>query len=92
MKRHADFKVELLRDPEVRREYDALEGEFELVRTLIKARASAGLTQAEVAERMGTTQSTVARLEGGRSTPTWKTLQRYAEATGTRLRVQLEQR
>ena len=90
MKTHTEFKRELLRNAGVREEYDRLAPEFEVVRTLIEARARAGLTQAEVAERMGTTQSVVARLEGGRSAPTWKTLQRYAQATGSRLRVTLE--
>jgi len=90
MKTHAELKDELLRDPEVRREYERLGPEFELIRSLVAARARAGLTQAEVAERMGTTQSVVARLESGRSTPTWKTLKRYAQATGSRLRVDLE--
>ncbi len=90
MKSHAELKKELLEDPEVRREYEALEPEFELIRALVEARSRAGLSQAEVAERMGTTQSVVARLEGGSTSPTWRTLNRYAEATGSRLRVTLE--
>lgn len=90
MKSHTELKGEMLNDPEVRREYERLAPEFEMIRTLIEARTRAGLSQAEVAERMGTTQSVVARLEGGRSMPTWKTLQRYAQATGSRLRVSLE--
>lgn len=90
MKTHAELKRELVRDPEVRQEYERLGPEFEVVRALVEARARAGLTQAQVAERMGTKQSVIARLEGGRSAPTWKTLQRYASATGSRLRVPLE--
>ncbi|MBK1735842.1 transcriptional regulator [Halorhodospira abdelmalekii] len=92
MKSHEDFKAELLEDPEVRREYDQLAPEFEFIQTLVSARSQAGLSQAEVARRMGTTQSVVARLEGGRTAPTWKTLTRYAEATGRRIRLQLEER
>jgi transcriptional regulator with XRE-family HTH domain len=49
----------------------------------------AGLTQTEVAERIGTTQSAIARLEGGGVSPSLATLRRYAEATGTRLQVSL---
>lgn len=90
MKTHAELKQELLSDPDVRREYERLGPEFELIQSLIEARSRAGLTQAELAERMKTTQSVVARLEGGRSTPTWNTLRRYAEATGSRLRVSLD--
>jgi ribosome-binding protein aMBF1 (putative translation factor) len=90
MKTHAELKQELLSDPEVRREYERLGPEFELIQSLIRARSRAGLTQAELAERMKTTQSVIARLEGGRSTPSWKTLRRYAEATGSHLRVSLD--
>jgi len=90
MKSHAELKRELLRNPEVRQEYERLAPEFDVVRALIEARARAGLTQAQVADLMGTTQSVVARLEGGRTAPTWTTLKRYANATGSRLRVTLD--
>lgn len=78
------------KDPEFIREYDALEEEFALAASLIKARIQAGLTQEEVAARMGTTQSAVARLEGGKSLPSTATLIRFARATGTRLRFSFE--
>ncbi|MBI3090781.1 MAG: helix-turn-helix transcriptional regulator [Candidatus Tectomicrobia bacterium] len=79
----------MLADAEVRHAYDALAAEFDLARELIAARARAGLTQAQVAERMGTSQSAVARLEGGRRLPSMTTLLRYAEATGSRPVVKL---
>lgn len=82
-KRYRAFRAKVLRDRAVRREYEALAPEFELARELIAARARAGLTQAELAARMGTTQSAIARLEGGRL-PSLRTLLRYAEATGAR--------
>ncbi|WP_081609030.1 MULTISPECIES: helix-turn-helix domain-containing protein [Rhodospirillales] len=63
--------------------------EFEIAETLIRARQRAGLSQAEVAKRMGTTQSVVARLESGRSLPSSTSLARYAAATGSRLHVEL---
>lgn len=78
------------KDPEFVREYDALEEEFALATALVKARADAGLTQEEIARRMGTTQSAVARLEGGKSRPSTTTLAKFAKATGTRLRVSFE--
>ena len=77
-------------DPEYVREYEALEEEFALANALIGARAQAGLTQAELAERMGTTQSAIARMEGGRAKPSTTTLAKLAKATGTRLRVSFE--
>ena len=76
--------------PEFQSEYDALEEEFALASALIKARSEAGLTQEELARRMGTTQSAIARMEGGKSRPSTTTLQKLAAATGTRLRVSFE--
>jgi ribosome-binding protein aMBF1 (putative translation factor) len=82
---------EWLQDPEFRAEYDALEGEFALATALIEARARAALTQAQVAERMGTTQAVIARLESGRTKPSTRTLERFARATGMRLRIHFEE-
>ena len=78
------------KDPEYMREYEALEEEFALAAALIGARADSGLTQEEIAVRMGTTQSAIARLEGGKSRPSTTTLAKFAKATGTRLRVSFE--
>ncbi len=77
-------------DPEFQREHEALEEEFALAAAVIKARSEAGLTQEELARRMGTTQSAIARMEGGKSRPSTTTLQKLAAATGTRLRVSFE--
>jgi ribosome-binding protein aMBF1 (putative translation factor) len=79
-----------MKDPDYRREYDALEEEFSLIGALIEARTRAGLTQAEVARRMKTTQATIARLESGGTRPSTRTLHRFAEATGTRLKISFE--
>ena len=76
-----DFKARLLADPEVRAEYDALAPEFEIASELLRARLRAGLSQAELAARMGTSQSTIARLESGQTLPSTKTLLRFAQAT-----------
>ncbi len=77
-------------DPEFVREFDALEGEFAMAQAFIHARTAAGLTQAELAERMGAKQSFIARLESGRMLPSVRTLQKFAAATGTKLRVQFD--
>lgn len=71
-------------------EYNALEEEFELADALIKARSEAKMTQEQVAKAMGTTQEQVARLESGRTLPSTRTLKRYAQATGSRLRISFE--
>src|SRR5436189_5900805 len=85
-----DLKAMLLKDPEVRREYDALEEEFAVILEVAKARKRAGLSQAELARRMKTTQSTIARLESGRGLPSTRTLDRFAKATGHRLKISFE--
>lgn len=78
------------RDPKYRKAYEELASEFELASVLIETRLHAGLTQEQLAERMKTTQSTVARLEGGRANPSTKTLEKFAQATGTRLKIVFE--
>ena len=84
------LKDRMLADAQVREDDDARGAEFELASELIAARVRAGLTQSELAERMGTTQSAVARLESGRQLPSMRTLARYAKATGSRPVVKLE--
>jgi ribosome-binding protein aMBF1 (putative translation factor) len=79
-----------LKDPEFRAEYGALEAEFALASALIEVRGRAGMTQAQVAQAMGTTQAVIARFESGRIKPSTRTLERFAEATGTRLRIRFE--
>ena len=83
------LKRKWLKDPKVKKAYEKMSPEFEVARALINARNNAGLTQEEVAMRMGTTQSVVARLEAGQTLPSIKSLYRYAEATGTKPEIQL---
>ena len=84
-----ELKKRFMEDPEFREAYAQADEEYALVEALVRARAAAKLTQADVAQRLGTTQSAIARLEGGRVSPSFATLRRYAEATGTRLTVGL---
>lgn len=84
-----NVKKKLLKNPKVRAEYERMGPEFALIRSMIEARTKAGLSQDELAERMGTTQSTVARMESGKQLPSLRTLYRYAEATGTRPVIKL---
>src|SRR5436305_14774002 len=83
----------MLENAEVRAEYDALAEEFALLDELLRARRRAGLTQAEVAARMGTKTPAVARLEGGggsqQHSPSVDTPQKYARADGCRLDIRL---
>lgn len=88
---HKELKARALERADVKTEYDRLDEEFRFLDEFLKARAAAGVTQAEVAERIGTTQSAVARLESGRGkhSPTIATLEKYAHALGCRLELRL---
>ena len=88
---HKELKVRALKRADVKSEYDKLEEEFIFLDEFLKARSSAGITQAEVAERIGTTQSAIARLESGKGkhSPSLATLQKYARALGCRLELRL---
>lgn len=92
-KTHEQMLNEWHGDPEFQAAYDALETEYVLLRELLQARQDVGLTQAEVAERMGTKAPAVTRLEtslsGSRHSPTIATLKKYARAVGCRLEVHL---
>lgn len=79
-----------MQDPAFKAEYDAPEEAFALANALIHARRQADMTQEQVATAMGTSQAAVARLESGRTPTTTKTLERFARATGMRLRIGFE--
>lgn len=85
-----DLKKDLLKRADVRAEYDALAEEFSIAEALIRARSEADMTQTDVAQKMHTSQSYVAKMEGGQVSPSIKALQRYAAATGSRLKISLE--
>ena len=82
--------AQLRKDPAYVAAYDALEEEFALASSLIKARGDADMTQEQVAHAMGTTQAVIARLESGRTRPSTRTLDRFAKATHSRLRITFE--
>ncbi|MEO9460755.1 MAG: helix-turn-helix transcriptional regulator [Lentilitoribacter sp.] len=85
-----ELKKDWLKEPDVKSAYDALAEEFSIAEALIRARAEADMTQEQVAEKMQTSQSYVAKLESGRVSPSMKALQRYAAATGSQIKISLE--
>lgn len=93
MKTHEEMVGNWMKDPAFKAGYDALSDEFGLFDEMLKARHKAGLTQAQIARKMGTKTPAIARLESaGRNrcpSPTLTTLNRYAEAVGCRLKIQL---
>jgi len=90
MARIADMHKSWMKRPKYKKVYEALREEFTLASAVIDARNRAGLTQQELAKKMGTTQPVVARLESGRVRPSMRTLARLAEATGSRLLISFE--
>jgi len=90
MMKFNDLHKKLMKDPAYRKEYDALEEEFALIAAVAKARMRSGLSQAQLAKRMKTTQSAIARLESGRGRPSTRTLIRFAKATGHKLKISFE--
>ena len=90
MTKVADLHKRWMAEPAYQEAHAASKGEFALAHELIAARVHAGLTQEQLAQRMGTTQSAIARLESGLRMPGVRTLEKLAEATGTRLLVRFE--
>jgi transcriptional regulator with XRE-family HTH domain len=90
---HAGPKEEAMSNPAIRAAYEEMETEFSLLRQMLEARRKAGLSQAQVADRMGTKAPAVTRLESslstGKHSPSLATLRRYAHAVGCELRVNL---
>ncbi len=84
-----DIKSQWMKDADFRKAYHDLDLEYEISLELIQARINSGLTQEQIAVRMGTTQSVIARLESGRRLPSVKTLALYAKATHTRIHFNL---
>lgn len=86
-----NLKNKALENPKVKKEYDKLEAEFELIDTLLFMRKKSGLTQDEIAKKMGTQKSNISRLEKGSSNPSWKTLQNYAHACGFEIHMEVHE-
>ena len=93
-KTHEQLMEAWMSDPEFKTAYDALEEEFQLLREMLQARQRAGLTQAQVAESMGTKAPAIARLEAftlrDKSSPSIQTLRKYAKAVGCHLDIHLK--
>lgn len=83
-----EYVAKKLKNPEFRTEYDALEPEFAIVHAMIEARKNAGLTQTQLAEKIGIDQSDISRLENGEGNPSLRTLKRLAAAMDMRLKLE----
>lgn len=85
-----EHKKKLLADPEVKKYYDELEPEYELIRAVLDKRLKKKMSQAELAKKLGTGQSAISRLESGEANPSFKFLQKLAQALGARLRISFQ--
>ena len=89
-RKHLDFEVwkkQALKNPKFKAEYDKLQPEFALIRAMIEGRMKRGVTQKKLAERIGTKQSVISRLESGKANPSVAFLKRFAKALNARLEV-----
>ncbi len=83
-----EVKQELLKDPEFRKEYEALEPEMDIMRAILDARTRAGLTQAELSKKSGISQADISRLENGTRNPSLALLKRLAEAMDSVIKIE----
>jgi transcriptional regulator with XRE-family HTH domain len=88
---HKQLRAKALANPEVKAEFESVRPEYAVLDEFLKIRAAKGLTQNQIAEKIGTTQSVIARLESGKSkhSPSIATLSRYAEALDCQLEIRL---
>ena len=89
MESFEQFKKEALKNPEVRKEYERLAPRYKLISDLIALRIKKGLTQAEVAKKMGTKQSAIARAESGDENLTIDSVQKMSEALGAKVKISI---
>lgn len=82
-----EYFDEQMKDPELKKEYDALEPEFSIIQAMIDARKSRGITQKELSRRTGITQSDISKLENGNANPSIKTLRRLASGMGMKMEI-----
>lgn len=89
MRNFDDILKEALKDPEFKKEYDALEVEFSIIEQVIQKRLEKGLTQKQLADKIGTKQSAIARLEGGTTNPSVAFLEKVSKALGSKLQISI---
>lgn len=84
-----EIKKELLKDPDVKKEYDRLGPKFDLIRSIIEKRIEKNISQKELATRMGTKQSALSRFESGNYNPSLAFMQKVAQALDSKLEIRL---
>ncbi len=88
MTNYKDFLNEQLKNPEFKKEYDALDAEYSLIQAMLDARKAAGLTQKDLSVRTGIAQADISKMENGNANPSLRTLQRLATGMGMKLKLE----
>ncbi len=88
MKTFEDYKKQQMQDPELVREYEAIQPEMDVIRAIVDARTSQNLTQKQLAERTGINQADISKLENGTRNPSVNLLKRLAEGMGMALKIE----
>lgn len=88
MSNYSDYKKKVLRNPEIKAEYDALQPEYDLIQAMIDARTSQNITQKELSARTGITQADISRIENGTRNPSLTMLKRLAAGLGMQLKLE----
>ncbi len=88
MSRYEEYKKKALQNPEVKKEYDALEPEYDIIQAMIDARKEQNLTQKELSARTGITQADISRIEKGTRNPSLEMMKRLAQGLGMQLKVE----
>ncbi len=88
MSSYDTFRNQLLENPEVKKEYDSLQPEYDIIKALIEARKQQGLTQKDLSHITGITQADISRIENGTRNPSLAMLKRLADGMGMRLKLE----
>ena len=88
MSSYKDYKKKALQNPEVKKEYDALAPEYDIIQAMIDARKNQNLTQKDLSDRTGITQADISRIEKGTRNPSLEMLKRLARGLGMQLKVE----
>lgn len=87
MKKFSEYHAEKMKDPEFAKAWEEVQPELNVMRAIVEARESAGLSQKELAKRTGIAQTEISKLERGMRNPSIKLLQRLADGLGMVLNV-----
>jgi transcriptional regulator with XRE-family HTH domain len=90
MMKYSDYKKSILKNQEVKEEFDALQPEYDIIQAMIDARIKQNITQVELSKRTGITQADISRIENGTRNPSLSMVKKLADGLGMQLRVEFK--